>query len=63
MHVGTNTVPFGGTGASGMGCYHGRESFDTFSRIKSVVDKALWMDVPLRYAPFAGKYRNLRKFL
>lgn len=63
MHVGTNTVPFGGTGASGMGCYHGRESFEAFSRIKSVIDKALWMDVPLRYAPFAGKYRLLRKFL
>jgi aldehyde dehydrogenase (NAD+) len=63
MHVGTNTVPFGGTGASGMGCYHGRESFETFSRIKSVIDKALWLDVPLRYAPFAGKYRSLRKFL
>ena len=63
MHVGTNTVPFGGTGASGMGCYHGRESFETFSRLKSVIDKALWLDVPIRYAPFTDKYRNLRKFL
>lgn len=63
MHVGTNTVPFGGTGASGMGAYHGKESFNTFSRVKSIIDKALWLDVPLRYAPFAGKYRTFRKFL
>ncbi len=63
MHVGTNTVPFGGTGSSGMGSYHGKESFETFSRKKSIIDKALWLDVPLRYAPFAGKYRKFRKFL
>jgi len=63
MHVGTNSVPFGGTGASGMGCYDGKESFETFSRIKSVIDKALWLDIPLRYAPFAGKYKTFRRFL
>ena len=63
MHVGTNTVPFGGTGASGMGCYHGKESFIAFTRLKPVIDKALWMDVALRYAPFAGKYKAFRKFL
>jgi aldehyde dehydrogenase (NAD+) len=63
MHVGTNTVPFGGTGESGMGGYHGRPSFDTFSRAKSVIDKSLLVDIPLRYAPFAGKYRKFRKFL
>lgn len=63
MHVATNSVPFGGTGASGMGGYHGKASFDTFSRIKSVIEKSVIVDVPLRYPPFAGKYRKYRKFL
>ena len=63
MHVASHAVPFGGTGASGMGGYHGRASFDTFSRVKSIIDKPLFADVPLRYAPFAGKHRMWRKFL
>lgn len=63
MHVGTNSVPFGGTGASGMGGYHGKSSFDTFTRMKSVIDKAASVDVKVRYAPFAGKYRKFRKFI
>lgn len=63
MHVATHSVPFGGTGASGMGSYHGKVSFATFTRVKSVIDKPLFADVPLRYAPFAGKYRAFRKFL
>ncbi len=63
MHVATHTLPFGGTGASGMGGYHGKWSFDTFTRVKSVVEKPLWADVPLRYAPFGRKYATFRKFL
>ncbi|TAH47590.1 MAG: aldehyde dehydrogenase [Treponema sp.] len=63
MHVATHTLPFGGTGESGMGGYHGKSTFDAFSRIKSVVDKSTRIDIPLRYAPFAGKYRAFRKFL
>lgn len=63
MHVGTSDMPFGGTGASGMGGYHGKNSFDTFSRVKSVIHKSVLIDVPVRYAPFAGKYKTFRKFL
>lgn len=63
MHVATHTVPFGGTGASGMGGYHGRASFETFSRAKSVVHRSLLADNPLRYAPFGKKYDIFRKFL
>lgn len=63
MHVATHTLPFGGTGESGMGGYHGKPTFDSFSRIKSVVNKSTLVDIPLRYAPFAGKYRTFRKFL
>lgn len=63
MHVATHQIPFGGTGASGMGGYHGKTSFDAFSRIKGIVDRSTLIDVPLRYAPFAGKYRRWRPFL
>lgn len=63
MHLASHTLPFGGTGTSGMGSYHGESSFKTFTREKSVVKKGFLMDVPLRYAPFSGKYRAFRKFL
>ncbi len=63
MHVATHAVPFGGTGASGMGGYHGKASFDTFSRSKPVIERALFADNPLRYAPFGKKYGLFRKFL
>lgn len=63
MHVATHTVPFGGTGESGMGGYHGKASFLTFTRSKPVIEKPFAIDVPLRYAPFVGKYRFWRKFL
>ena len=43
---------FGGVGNSGMGSYHGKKSFDTFSHEKSIVDKSTWMDLPMRYAPY-----------
>ncbi|WP_176012364.1 aldehyde dehydrogenase [Victivallis sp. Marseille-Q1083] len=45
-------LPFGGVGDSGMGAYHGKASFDTFSHIKSVMVKGAWFDWPLRYPPF-----------
>ena len=54
MHLATSHMGFGGMGASGMGQYHGRESFDTFSHKKSIVNKATWLDVPFRYAPYAS---------
>lgn len=63
MHLASHTLPFGGTGTSGMGSYHGEASFRTFTREKSVVKKGFCVDVPLRYAPFAGKYRTYRRFL
>ena len=55
---------FGGVGASGMGSYHGRDSFETFSHRKSVVKKSTLLDLPVRYAPYSpGKDRLLRLFL
>ena len=64
IHLATHEMPFGGVGASGMGGYHGRFSFDTFSHTKSVVDKACWVDLPMRYQPYRTAYEKmLRLFL
>lgn len=64
MHLATSHMGFGGMGASGMGSYHGRKSFETFSHEKSVVDKATWFDAPFRYQPHASWKRFIvRKFV
>ncbi len=55
IHAGTHYVPFGGVGESGMGGYHGKASFDTFSHYKSVVKKSLAVDLPIRFAPYTEK--------
>ncbi len=55
IHLATSNMPFGGVGESGMGGYHGKVGFETFSHLKSIVDKKTWMDLPMRYQP----YRNI----
>ncbi|WP_434306191.1 aldehyde dehydrogenase [Clostridium botulinum] len=62
MHLSTSTLPFGGVGSSGIGGYHGRASFDTFSHKKSILKKSNLIDIKIRYAPFKGKI-NLAKRL
>ncbi len=52
MQVGVATLPFGGVGESGMGSYHGKASFDTFSHFKSVLRKGFLLDLKWRYAPY-----------
>ncbi len=52
MHIANENVPFGGVGNSGMGQYHGKESFDSFSHKKSVVVTPTWIDLPFRYMPY-----------
>ena len=54
VHLGNPHLPFGGVGRSGMGRYHGRRSFLTFSNERSVVRTPTWCDLPMRYAPFRG---------
>ena len=49
------SMPFGGVGASGMGAYHGKWGFDTFSHLKPVMKKACWLDLPMRYQPYKNK--------
>ena len=46
-------MPFGGVGASGMGAYHGRRTFETFSHFKPVMEQSRWFDLPFRYPPFS----------
>ena len=52
IHLATHHMGFGGVGYSGMGSYHGRKSFDTFSHYRAIVDKATWIDLPMRYQPY-----------
>lgn len=64
MHIATSHMPFGGVGASGMGQYHGRASFETFSHMKSILDKATWLDLPMRYQPYGRiKDKLVRMFV
>lgn len=56
-------LPFGGVGESGWGAYHGKRSFDVFSHHKSVVKRGNWMDPSLRYAPYNGKLKWIKKIL
>ncbi|MBI9051671.1 MAG: aldehyde dehydrogenase family protein, partial [Anaerolineaceae bacterium] len=62
VHVATSHMGFGGVGNSGMGRYHGKYSFDTFSHKKSIVKKPFWMDIPLRYLPPTDLKRRLLKW-
>jgi len=52
MHIANHNLPFGGVGSSGMGKYHGKESFLAFSNNRGVVTTATWIDLPLKYVPF-----------
>ncbi len=56
-----NRIPFGGVGNSGMGSYHGKHSFDTFSRQRSVIISPTWFDIPIKFAPYKQKLKLLRK--
>lgn len=60
IHLATSEMGFGGVGESGMGSYHGKDGFDTFSHVKSIIDKKTWMDLPMRYRPYKkGLYGKL----
>ncbi|GMQ59318.1 aldehyde dehydrogenase [Vallitalea sediminicola] len=59
VHLANINMPFGGVGNSGMGGYHGIDSFGTFSHHKSVLTKAMWIDIPARYPPYNDKNLKL----
>jgi aldehyde dehydrogenase (NAD+) len=62
-HFLNHHLPFGGRGASGVGNYHGKYSFETFSHTKAVVKADWYFDLPMKYPPYRGNHRLLRKFL
>ena len=64
LQVSNHYMPFGGVGSSGIGSYHGKFGFDTFSHKKSIVWSKTMIDLPIRYAPFSPlKFRMLKKIL
>jgi len=64
IHLATSRMGFGGVGHSGMGSYHGKKSFETFSHEKSIVNKSTWLDLPFRYMPYSSvKDTLVRLFL
>ncbi len=63
VHLATSHMPFGGAGESGMGGYHGKWSFDTFTRQKGVLKKSTLVDIKLRYAPYREKLKLLKKIM
>jgi len=63
IHFSNKRLPFGGVGHSGIGAYHGRLSFDTFSHKKAIVKKGNWLDIPLRYAPYKNKLKLIKRIL
>ena len=52
MHIVNHDMPFGGVGNSGMGNYHGKDSFLAFTHRRSVVSTPTWVDMPFRYMPY-----------
>ena len=56
-------LPFGGIGHSGMGAYHGKNSFDAYTHYKPVIKRGLWLDPSVRYAPYPSSFGWLKKLL
>jgi len=58
-HLVNKNLPLGGFGNSGMGNYHGKFGFDTFSHARAFLKRGTWLDVPLKYAPYTEKMKKL----
>jgi aldehyde dehydrogenase (NAD+) len=64
MHITNSKLPFGGVGNSGIGSYHGKSGFDTFTHYKSILDKATWLDPDLKYPPYTqSKIKWVKRLL
>ncbi|MDO4702035.1 MAG: aldehyde dehydrogenase [Erysipelotrichaceae bacterium] len=63
IHVSDHNLPFGGLRTSGLGRYHGKYSFETFSHYKGMISKTTLFDVPLRYPPYTNKFPWIKKIL
>ena len=63
VHLGNSHLPFGGVGLSGIGNYHGKFGFDSFSHSKSVLEKPFWLELNVKYAPYTNKKLKMLKWL
>jgi aldehyde dehydrogenase (NAD+) len=62
-HFANPNLPFGGVGNSGIGAYHGQNSFDIFSRKKAVMETSTWIDPSVKYPPFKNKMKLFKMFI
>ena len=62
-HFTNHHIPFGGIGNSGIGAYHGKHTFDTFTHAKPVMKAPLWFDPSIKYPPFKGKLKIFKWFI
>jgi acyl-CoA reductase-like NAD-dependent aldehyde dehydrogenase len=63
VHVSTSSLPFGGVGESGMGSYHGKASFYTFSHMKAIMKRSFLLDMKMRYPPYKDKLKLLKRLI
>ncbi|MCD1117001.1 aldehyde dehydrogenase [Chryseobacterium turcicum] len=64
MHLGNENLPFGGVGSSGIGNYHGKYGFETFSHQKSMLERATWGEPNIKYPPYSEKKLSwIKRFL
>jgi len=63
LHFTNPYLPFGGVGASGIGAYHGKYTFDTFTHAKPVMRTPSWFDPGIKYPPFKGKLKWIKRLI
>ena len=63
LHLANPNLPFGGVGMSGIGQYHGKYTFQTFSHSKSYIFRSTRLDSSVMYPPYKGKFKYIRTFL
>ncbi len=63
IHLASSEMPFGGVGESGMGSYHGKYGFDTFTHYKSIVRKSTFPDLSVRYQKYSSFHEKLLRLL
>ena len=63
LHVAEESLPFGGVGASGMGAYHGRAGFETFSKLRPVFLQSRWATTWMLNPPYGGRFDRLLRWM
>ncbi|MBS4974650.1 MAG: aldehyde dehydrogenase [Clostridium celatum] len=63
IHVANPNLPFGGVGNSGVGKYHGKESFETFTHNKSVMKRGTFIEFNIRFAPYKNKLNLVKRIM